>query len=755
MFRKSFSILLAVVMMMGVFTVLRITVNAKEKEISSVGVNTDLIETGASNPYNYYATDSQGRWANCTWWAWQIAYETTGVALPAWSHARTWYASAQSAGYYCDTIASPNSIVVKNTGEYGHVQFVTEVSNGQLYVKEGGYWYSSNGYNEGWTSTNGVIGYIHLGGDPDTHYGAEIVNFDGANASNISFFDATIGCWMRNHNSYNIRAYGFYLGNNQDHLVQYTIGQNVKWTDSYIQANLSDYVGRLSQGVQYYYRFFSLTDGYNLSPVYSFTTSGNSTVTFDNISSSNINNENMSIECWARNHQGFNILKYGLYYGTALNKMNECIEIGNNVSWTDFHISIKMIEQNVELKPNTTYYYQFFALTDGWNFSLVNSFTTGDYVPIKQSGFDVNFWVDGKNPVNIDEIGAIQVYVNGQLQGYGTDFCKNVPAGKPYEVKINISNPDFRFAGVDTSDASYSGLTGTTGYNETKVRLVICKDSGGVTDIPSGNYVIVSAIDTKYGLDIAGDNFPANNKDNVILYPIGDTFRPQDTFTITYLGNGFYSIKQMETDMALDVAGASVNNSANIQMFTGHGNDNQQWKIIYDSSIDSYTIQSKCSGMYLSVDGDSIEEGKNVYQKIKNTTSAKAQGWKLIPYDNTIQTEPTVLPTEPPTTPNEQPTIPPTEPQTTPTEQPTTPSDPAIQTEPKIIILGDVDDDGEVTIIDATAIQRHLASIPTASYNEKAADADGDGSVTILDATAIQRHLAQLLTNENIGKPIA
>ena len=71
------------------------------------------------------------------------------------------------------------------------------------------------------------------------------------------------------------------------------------------------------------------------------------------------------------------------------------------------------------------------------------------------------------------------------------------------------------------------------------------------------------------------------------------------------------------------------------------------------------------------------------------------------------------------------------------------------------IILGDVDSDGEVTIIDATAIQRHLASIPTASYNEKAADADGDGSVTILDATAIQRHLAQLLTNENIGKPIA
>ena len=101
-------------------------------------------------------------------------------------------------------------------------------------------------------------------------------------------------------------------------------------------------------------------------------------------------------------------------------------------------------------------------------------------------------------------------------------------------------------------------------------------------------------------------------------------------------------------------------------------------------------------------------------------------------YDE-IPTEPTVMPTEPPTTP---------------TEQPTTP------TEPKTIILGDVDGDGEVTIIDATAIQRHLASIPTATYIEKAADADEDNEVTIIDATMIQRWLAQLPANDHIEKPI-
>ena len=69
-------------------------------------------------------------------------------------------------------------------------------------------------------------------------------------------------------------------------------------------------------------------------------------------------------------------------------------------------------------------------------------------------------------------------------------------------------------------------------------------------------------------------------------------------------------------------------------------------------------------------------------------------------------------------------------------------------------LLGDVDGDDEVSILDATCIQRHLADLPVEKYVEEAADADQDGEVSILDATAIQRHLAGLESNENIGKNI-
>lgn len=101
-------------------------------------------------------------------------------------------------------------------------------------------------------------------------------------------------------------------------------------------------------------------------------------------------------------------------------------------------------------------------------------------------------------------------------------------------------------------------------------------------------------------------------------------------------------------------------------------------------------------------------------------------------------------PTEPPTQATEPPTDPPTEPPTTP------PTSQAVK-----IICGDVDGDGVVTVLDATAIQRYLALLPNQNgFIIYAADTDGAEGVTILDATEIQRYLASLPANERIGTVI-
>lgn len=60
-----------------------------------------------------------------------------------------------------------------------------------------------------------------------------------------------------------------------------------------------------------------------------------------------------------------------------------------------------------------------------------------------------------------------------------------------------------------------------------------------------------------------------------------------------------------------------------------------------------------------------------------------------------------------------------------------------------IVRLGDVDNDGELTVIDATGIQRELAGIGSTEFIEDCADYDRDDNVSVLDATAIQRTLAE------------
>ena len=61
------------------------------------------------------------------------------------------------------------------------------------------------------------------------------------------------------------------------------------------------------------------------------------------------------------------------------------------------------------------------------------------------------------------------------------------------------------------------------------------------------------------------------------------------------------------------------------------------------------------------------------------------------------------------------------------------------------LILGDADLDGEISIMDATRVQRTLAELDVLSgYSTLAADVDRDSEITILDATRIQRFLAEL-----------
>ena len=66
-------------------------------------------------------------------------------------------------------------------------------------------------------------------------------------------------------------------------------------------------------------------------------------------------------------------------------------------------------------------------------------------------------------------------------------------------------------------------------------------------------------------------------------------------------------------------------------------------------------------------------------------------------------------------------------------------------------VIGDADRDGELTILDATRIQRFLAApFDINVLNYAVCDFDNDKDITIMDATAIQRELADIPVSGNL-----
>ena len=158
-------------------------------------------------------------------------------------------------------------------------------------------------------------------------------------------------------------------------------------------------------------------------------------------------------------------------------------------------------------------------------------------------------------------------------------------------------------------------------------------------------------------------------------------------------------------------------------------------------------------------DDATIFYGANLYYNsvIPTATYIVAQTTSAINQPTEPATEP---PTQAPTAP---PTDPATEPPTEPYSDPPLPTFPPQQTEPATepptepepaFLWGDVDGNNDLSILDATAIQRHLAAIDILDdAAQRRGKVNGGPELTILDATSIQRKLAAIIKYFDVEIP--
>lgn len=135
-------------------------------------------------------------------------------------------------------------------------------------------------------------------------------------------------------------------------------------------------------------------------------------------------------------------------------------------------------------------------------------------------------------------------------------------------------------------------------------------------------------LDEKKGLDIYCAY--KENETNVNIY--SNLEDENQVFTVTYRGDGYYSIISKYTNKSLDCKDGNTISGTNVQIYDYDNVDQKQWIIKESGDGQSFNIISKNSGLYLDVKSGDSANYSNVQVHIGNNTNA--QKWKFVAYNN-------------------------------------------------------------------------------------------------------------------------
>lgn len=135
-------------------------------------------------------------------------------------------------------------------------------------------------------------------------------------------------------------------------------------------------------------------------------------------------------------------------------------------------------------------------------------------------------------------------------------------------------------------------------------------------------YVITSALDEKYAIDIFGGL--TENGSNIQLYDRHDGNNQR--FKFIYNDNGFYEIVNAASGRALNVYAGWKDEETNVQLWDRDGTCASYWRV--DQNADgTYRMQSACSDLVLDIYGGKAINGKNIQMYFSH--GGKNQHWVL------------------------------------------------------------------------------------------------------------------------------
>lgn len=174
---------------------------------------------------------------------------------------------------------------------------------------------------------------------------------------------------------------------------------------------------------------------------------------------------------------------------------------------------------------------------------------------------------------------------------------------------------------VDTSTGVYNVSSMYAYASKDYVTVVsegVLSDTGMQTEnISSGVYYIHPKTNSNYALDIAGAS--KNDSANLQLYSSNGTSAQQFYIEVK---NGYCTIKNLNSNKMLDVAGAGKFAGTNVWQYSNNESSAQKWKII-ENEDGSYSFVSVLNGLVLDIAGGIIASGSNAQVYTRNGTDAQ------------------------------------------------------------------------------------------------------------------------------------
>ena len=222
----------------------------------------------------------------------------------------------------------------------------------------------------------------------------------------------------------------------------------------------------------------------------------------------------------------------------------------------------------------------------------------------------------------------IQVYMDGQLihkmaaGGSREDIAKaNADLGDAhgfyvtFQVQPGAHKLEVYAVNIDANGkevGSGNTLLGTKTVNAPEPELNV-----------NGIYRIRSAVDRKYGLDVA-----ANSKASGANICLWEAYRDgkNQMFRLVRTADGYYSFRAVHSGMGIDITANDTAENTNVRQFNAYDGDSQKFRIVRNAN-GTYTFYSKTSGKCIEIADGKAENGTNV--RMHSASGSPAQCFYL------------------------------------------------------------------------------------------------------------------------------